>query len=124
MTVSKDQVRKVAQMVYPQLWQSNPVEAVAKAVEFIYDAASPNLSNQAPETSENSTQINATVRNLRDAMKRQKMHVNVVSRILGVSSYTVRTWLEGKYKPNDENLRKIAAFIENNLNPVTADSSK
>jgi DNA-binding transcriptional regulator YiaG len=110
MSVTKEQCRRVAQLMFPELWVANPVEAIAKAVEFLYEAA---------ETSELTAPTNSqhaqssVVRTLADHIHRHKLHINVVARAIGVSQYTVRTWLEGKYSPNENNTAKISAFIEN-----------
>src|SRR5215475_1142538 len=110
--IGKDQARRTAQILYPELWQHDSVDAVAKAIEFLYEAASagaePTNNSQANE----SAKIGGVVRNLQEHMSRHRMHVNVVARAIGVSSYTVRTWLEGKYKPNEDNVQKIKHFLE------------
>lgn len=115
--IAKETARKVAQILFPQLWQSSPVEAIAKAIEYLHEAAggldtnSQHGSGIAPE-SEGAVQLAPVVKALTEHMRKHKMHVNVVARSLQVSTYTVRTWLEGKYRPNEENSAKITRFLE------------
>lgn len=111
--IAKETARKVAQILFPQLWQTSPVEAIAKAVEYLYDAAGGLDSNSQHGTNEVQTgQVSTAVKALAEHMQKHKMHVNVVARSLQVSAYTVRTWLEGKYNPNEENSAKITKFVE------------
>jgi len=120
MSVTKDQARRTAQLLYPQLWLSNRVEALVKAIEFLHEADGSNSNDQDPinHAAVNTIKRPATgqpagiVKQLAEHMKKKTIHVNVVARAVGVSPYTVRTWLEGKYKPNDENSQRIASFIE------------
>jgi DNA-binding transcriptional regulator YiaG len=99
--------------MFPELWVANPVEAVAKAVEFLYEAAEVpgELNFNEPANSQHAQ--STVVRTLADHIRRHKLHINVVARTIGVSQYTVRTWLEGKYSPNEANSAKISEFIEN-----------
>jgi DNA-binding transcriptional regulator YiaG len=112
--IAKEIARKVATILFPQLWENNRFEAIAKAVEYLHEAASgmdTNSHNSAQEAT-TAVPICGAVRALREHMLKHKMHVNVVARSIGVSTYTVRTWLEGKYKPNEENSGKITNFLE------------
>ena len=102
--ITKEQARRIAQVMFPDLWQKNRFEEIAKAIEFLHDAAGESSNSQGEEPAEEVTPIGGVVKALREAMKRQKLHVNMVARTIGVSTYTVRTWLEGKYKPNEDNL--------------------
>jgi hypothetical protein len=111
MNLSKEQARRVAQLLYPQLWTSNRVEAVAKAIDFIADAAQGGTNDVHP-SGQNSTKPTSVVARLADQMRQHKLHVNVVSQAIGVSAYTVRTWIEGKYQPNEDNAQKIADFLK------------
>jgi DNA-binding transcriptional regulator YiaG len=116
MSLSKDQARRTAQILYPQLWVSNPEEAIAKTIEFVHQAAfDPEPGNASPHALNNvaaDSKTSAIIDSLRAHMKRAHMHVNVTARAIGVSAYTVRTWLEGKYQPNDANAKKISEFLE------------
>jgi hypothetical protein len=105
MSITKQQCRRVAQLLYPELWQTDPLQAVAKAIEFLHEAAeSPTDQLQPPQPA-------AIIKVLAEHMKRNQVGINMVARGLGVSPYTVRTWLEGKYKPNEENSIKLENFI-------------
>jgi DNA-binding transcriptional regulator YiaG len=99
--------------MFPELWVANPVEAVAKAVEFLYEAAAAETSELNFNESNSQHAQSTVVRTLADHIHRHKLHINVVARTIGVSQYTVRTWLEGKYSPNEANTAKISEFIEN-----------
>lgn len=114
MSLTKEQARRTAQILYPDLWSSNPVEAIAKAIEFVHEAAfevaTPN--NDSPHALDNAPKTAPIIDALRQHMKRAHVHVNVTARAIGVSAYTVRTWLEGKYAPNETNAKKIAEFLE------------
>jgi DNA-binding transcriptional regulator YiaG len=100
--------------MFPELWVANPVEAVAKAVEFLYEAAEATSDElNFTETQNSQHAQSGVVRTLADHIRRHKLHINVVARTIGVSQYTVRTWLEGKYSPNEVNSAKITDFIEN-----------
>lgn len=118
MSVTKDQARRAAQILYPSLWLTNRVEAVAKAIEFLHEAAGDNDSNEdQPEAIEapgNHVRVGRPapiIKELALYMKRHGIHVNVVARAVQVSPYTVRTWMDAKYRPNEENSKKIADFI-------------
>jgi predicted transcriptional regulator YheO len=108
--ISKESARKVAQILFPQLWQSSPVEAIAKAVEFLHDAAGGLDSNS--QHDHETAAVSDVVKQLADQIYHRKMQVNRVAKSIGVSSYTVRTWLEGKYQPNEANAAKIRAFLQ------------
>ena len=111
--MTKDQARRTAQILYPHVFVTDPIEAVAKAVEFLHEAAeSPgntHLNDVVPVTA---AKTSAIVDALRSHMKKAHLHVNVTARAIGVSAYTVRTWLEGKYDPNETNTKKIRDFLE------------
>jgi predicted transcriptional regulator YheO len=108
--ISKESARKVAQILFPQLWQSSPVEAIAKAVEFLHDAAGGLDSNS--QHDHETAPVSDVVKQLADQIYHRKMQVNRVAKSIGVSSYTVRTWLEGKYQPNESNTAKIRSFLQ------------
>jgi DNA-binding transcriptional regulator YiaG len=111
--IAKETARKVAQILFPQLWQTSPVEAIAMAIEYLHEAAGGLDSNSQHGAGEaNVGPVSTVVKALAEHIQKHKMHVNVVSRSLGVSTYTVRTWLEGKYKPNEENSAKITRFLQ------------
>lgn len=110
--ISKESARKVAQILFPQLWQSSPVEAIANAVEFLHDAAGGLDSNSQHDSHREIPPVSDVVKQLADQIYHRKMQVNRVAKSIGVSSYTVRTWLEGKYQPNETNVSKIRAFLD------------
>lgn len=111
--ISKETARHVAQILFPELWQTSPIEAIAKAIEFLHEAAGGVDSNSQEAARPAELQLSSSaVKALADHMHKHRMHVNVVAKAVGVSTYTVRTWLEGKYKPNDENSAKITKFLE------------
>lgn len=111
--IAKETARKVAQILFPQLWQTSPLEAIAQAIEYLHEAAGGLDSNSQHGAGDvQNGEISNAVRALAEHMHKHKMHVNVVARSLGVSTYTVRTWLEGKYNPNEENSAKISRFLE------------
>lgn len=111
--ISKETARHVAQILFPELFQTSPIEAVAKAIEFLHEAAGGvDSNNQAPLTLAEVQLSSSAVKALADHMHKHRMHVNVVAKAVGVSTYTVRTWLEGKYRPNEENSAKITKFLE------------
>lgn len=112
--VTKEQARRTAQILYPQIFASDPVEAVAMAIEFLHEAATEGSETTAVVHLNNSPagKNSAVVESLRSHMKKAHLHVNVTARAIGVSAYTVRTWLEGKYEPNEANSKKITAFLE------------
>lgn len=114
MSLSKDVARRSAQILYPQLWASNREEAIAQAIEFIHGAATePNDDTSSTHTLASiDGKTSAVVESLRMHMKRAHLHVNVTARAIGVSAYTVRTWLEGKYCPSEANAKKIADFLQ------------
>lgn len=115
MSLSKDAARRTAQILYPQLWASNREEAIAKTIEFVHEAATDtddNTSSPHALDAPNNVKTSAAVDALRLHMRRAHMHVNVTARAIGVSAYTVRTWLEGKYQPNEQNAKKITNFLE------------
>jgi predicted transcriptional regulator YheO len=111
--ISKESARRVAQILFPQLWQSSPVEAIAKAVEFLHDAAGGLDSNSQNDSHRETAAVSDIVKQLADQIYSRKMQINRVAKALGVSSYTVRTWLENKYQPNETNMAKIRSFLEN-----------
>jgi hypothetical protein len=106
--VTKEQAQRVAGLMYPELWASSPVDAIVKAIEFIYSAAS----YQSAELGLDGKPTTALVSNLKDLISRKFLHVNTVASALGLSAYTIRTWLQGKYTPSDANLKKLADFME------------
>jgi DNA-binding transcriptional regulator YiaG len=110
--MTKEQARRTAQILYPQVFASNPLEAVAKAIEFLHEAAGEPAPSAHLNDSGSDAKTSAVVEALRAHMKRAHLHVNVTARAIGVSAYTVRTWLEGKYAPNEANTKKIANFLE------------
>jgi predicted transcriptional regulator YheO len=111
--ISKESARRVAQILYPQLWQSSPVEAIAKAVEFLHDAAGGLDSNSQNDSHrETAVGVSDVVKQLADQIYARKMQINRVAKSLGVSSYTIRTWLENKYQPNETNMAKIRSFLQ------------
>jgi DNA-binding transcriptional regulator YiaG len=108
MSVTVEQCSRVAWLLYPELWETDRIEAVAKTIEFLHEAA-----NEVSDGNSSNAQAgrSAVIKTLAEHMQRHGIHVNVVARELGVSPYTVRTWLEGKYKPNEQNSRKLEDFI-------------
>lgn len=111
--MTKEQARRTAQILFPQVFLANPLEAVAKAVEFLHEAASESSSTHPNDVGLHIEAKNsAVVEALRSHMKRAHLHVNVTARAIGVSAYTVRTWLDGKYEPNESNAKKITDFLE------------
>jgi hypothetical protein len=106
--VTKEQAQRVAILMYPELWSSSPVDAIVKAIEFVYSAAS----TQPAELGLDGKPTTALVSNLKDLVARKLLHVNTVAGALGLSAYTIRTWLQGKYTPMDSNLKKLSEFLE------------
>lgn len=113
MIVTTEQCRKVAQLLYKDIWATNKAEAVTQALIFLYDAAGDNDNAPLSKESEDAPLQSDVVKALSEYMKHHKLHINVISRSIGVSAYTVRTWLEGKYAPNAENSAKISKFLQN-----------
>lgn len=118
MSLSKERARRTAQILYGELWAVDREEAIAKAIEYVHDAAfeQADLPNASPQTLNHSAPPNgktsAVVEALRVHMKKGHLHVNVCARAIGVSNYTVRTWLEGRYAPNEANSKKISDFLQ------------
>lgn len=115
MSISKQQASRTAQILFPEVWKENPFEAVARAVEFMHEAVreAPSLNNNdSPHAAEAPQKSSPIIETLRQHMKKGHLHVNVCARAIGVSNYTVRTWLEGRYAPNEANTKKISAFLE------------
>lgn len=110
--ISKDSARKVAQILFPQLWQTSPVEAIAKGIEFLHEAAGGLDSNSQNDHLQEVAPVSEYVKQLADQIYHRKLQVNRVAKSIGVSAYTVRTWLEGKYQPNEANSAKIRSFLE------------
>lgn len=110
--ISKDSARKVAMILFPQVWQTSPVEAIAKTIEFLHEAAGGLDSNSRNDHAQELSAVSEVVKQLADQIYHRKMQVNRVAKSIGVSAYTVRTWLEGKYQPNESNTAKIRSFLE------------
>lgn len=109
--VTQEQTRRVAQLMYPQLWETSPVDAIVKALEFVYETAS-NVPKELGLDGNGSKNLLSIVSTLKDLVSRRTLHVKVIAKALSVSPYTVRTWLEGKYTPNDQNLQKLSDFLK------------
>jgi hypothetical protein len=114
MSVTTEQCQRVARVLYPELWETNRIEAVAKTIEFLHETASEVSDGNSEPVSSNAQAGRRAplIKSLAEHMQRRGIHVNVVARAIGVSPYTVRTWLEGKYTPNEQNSRKLEDFIE------------
>lgn len=118
MSLSKERARRTAQILYAELWASDREEAIAMAIEYVHEAAfeKADPTNDSPHALNHSAPPNgktsAAVEALRAHMKRGHLHVNVCARAIGVSNYTVRTWLEGRYAPNEANTKKISDFLQ------------
>jgi len=67
--ITKEQARRVAQLMFPDVWAKNRIEAVAKAIEFLHDAAGDQANNGSEPIEEPSPSGNL-VNALREAMKR------------------------------------------------------
>ena len=111
--LTTEQFQRVARILYPQLWETNRIGALAKTIEFLHETASEVSDGNSEPVSSNAQigKLAPLIKTLAEHMKRNGIHVNVVARAVGVSPYTVRTWLEGKYKPNEANSAKIENFI-------------
>jgi hypothetical protein len=112
MVIAREQVRRVARILYPDMWDNNRIEAIASTIEFLYGAAAGVENNVLASDNNNNHQVAQVVTALAEAMKRQRANVGIVAKALDVSPYTVRTWLEGKYKPTRENSEKILCFVK------------
>lgn len=130
MKITPAQARAIAQVLFPEDYQSDNINAVLKTLDWLREFESEELQSigvpppseivkaaasavpVATQTLERAAQVKSVIKRLAAHMKAQGMSVNQLGAELEVNPTTLRTWLLGNYVPRDENLEKLVRYLE------------
>jgi ribosome-binding protein aMBF1 (putative translation factor) len=118
MKITQAQAHKAAQLLFPEHYATDRIDAVLRALEWLQEPQPQAEPKPEPapialkiENGTRKAETRALMKRLSNHMKTKGMSVNELGAELDVNPATLRTWLLGSYVPRAENLDKILKYL-------------
>jgi hypothetical protein len=123
MKITQAQAHKAAQLLFPEAYATDRIDAVLRALEWLQEPEPQPKGELIPiplapsqlkieNGDDRKAETRALMKRLSNHMKTKGWNVNQLGMELGVHPATLRTWLMGSYAPRPENLEKIIKYLK------------
>lgn len=128
MKITPEQARAAAQVLFPEDYAVDRVEAILKTLDWLKEVEEEEPLAESVDRPAEQTLVNThrrvpgrarkeetkfVMKRLAAHMKASGMSINKLAADLGLNGASLRTWLLNQYAPRPENLEKIQLYLDN-----------